>query len=67
MAVRHVFDESLAEGAPTVEPRHVGFDPGFVKEDESVLIDAELLNRLKFPSLNYDIEPLLFSRNLRFF
>lgn len=67
VAVRHVFDEALANRAPTVEPRHVGFDPGFVEEDESVRINAELLHRLKFPPLSYDIGPLLFRRDLRFF
>lgn len=67
VAVRHVFDEALAHRAPTVEPRHIGFDPGFVEEDESVWIDAEFLNRLKFPSLSYDIGPLLFRCDLCFF
>lgn len=62
--MRHVFNETLADRAPTVEPRHVGYDPGFVEKDELVRIDAELLNRLEFPPLSYDIGPLLFRRDL---
>jgi len=43
MTMRDFIDQTLAARRPSVEARHVGFDPGFVDEDEAGGIDAPLI------------------------
>lgn len=65
--MRHRLQHPLIGRPPPVQPSHVGFNPGFVEEDETVGVDAGRLERLEFGPPFGDIGPGLFSGNQRFF
>lgn len=43
MAVRNARDEALAARAPATERRHIGLDPGFVDENQTLGINLVLI------------------------
>ena len=67
MAMRHQFHDALVGRTPAVKPRHVGFDPGFVDENEAVWVEADLLDRLEFQAFGDNVRPLLLGGDERFF
>jgi len=61
VAVRGVLDDPFAFSPPTPESGHVGFDPGFVEENQAVWVNASDAKELKFGSLDDDVGSLLLS------
>jgi hypothetical protein len=67
MAVRGVLDDPFASRSPTPESGHVGFDPGFVEENQAARVDAGDAKELKLGPLGDDIRPPLLGRVESFF
>jgi hypothetical protein len=66
MSMRSEGAHPLALGTPAAQRRHVGFDPGFVDEDETARIKA-VLPRLPAPPPAGDVVTALFKREQSFF
>ena len=65
--MRDVFDDALAPGTPSPKPGHVGFDPGFVEEDQAMRVDACRAEEVELDPLADDVRSLLLCGVERFF
>jgi hypothetical protein len=66
VTVGHGLDQSGVGRTPAVEPGPVGFDPGFVEENEAVRVEAEGLEDAELRPGRGDIRPRLLSGDERF-
>jgi hypothetical protein len=67
VAVRDIFDDPLALWTPSPEPRPVGFDPGFVEEDQPVRVDACGAEEVELEPRADDVRSFLLCGVERFF